>query len=145
MGSKCDPLPWSRGVARVFGARGADFRLAPPPGAPPPPPPPQKKFVIHQNLRNRLNYSKNLAIKKQIKFLVGRFLVVRTQHFHIFGRSYLFFVNAGAPKRQLTVIFFRNRLKLFYKTVTLYYLLASLAPLQLGARGGSPPPPPAPP
>ena len=28
-----------------------------------------------------------------------------------------------------------------YKTVTLYYLLASLAPLQPGVRGGSPPPP----
>ena len=39
-----------------------------------------------------------------------------------------FFVNVGVPKRQLTMIFLRNRLKLFYKTVTLYYLLASLAP-----------------
>ena len=70
-----------RGVARVFGARGADFRLAPPPrrplpGAPSPVPPPPKKILIHKNLRNRLNFSQNLAIKKQIKVLVGRFLVV---------------------------------------------------------------------
>ena len=56
-----------RGIARVFGARGADFRLAPlrP-----------EKFVINQNLRNRLNCWQNLAILKRIKFLVGRFSVV---------------------------------------------------------------------
>ena len=47
-----------RGVARVFGARGADFRLAPPSLAPPPP---QKKLVIHQNLRNGLNYSQKFG------------------------------------------------------------------------------------
>ena len=41
--------------------------------------------------------------------------VIWTQN--IFGRSYLFFVNVGAPKRQLTMIFLRNRLKLFYKTI----------------------------
>ena len=34
-------------------------------------------------------------------------------------RSYLFFVNVGAPKLQLTVIILRNRLKLFYKTIIL--------------------------
>ena len=39
-----------RGVARVFGAR-LKKNLAPPP----------KKNVIHQNLRNRLNWSQNLA------------------------------------------------------------------------------------
>ena len=42
------------GVARVFGARGADFRLAPPD--------PPKNVVIHQNLQNLLNCSQNLAI-----------------------------------------------------------------------------------
>ena len=55
-----------------FGARDADFRLAPPP----PRPSPQKKFVINQNLQNRLNCWQNLAILKQIKFLVGRFSLV---------------------------------------------------------------------
>ena len=63
----------NRGVARVFGARGADFRFAPPP---PPVPVTPNKFVIHQNLRNRLSYSKIRAIYKQIKILVGWFLVV---------------------------------------------------------------------
>ena len=30
--------------------------------------PPQKKNVIHQNLRNRLKYSQNLAIKNKSNF-----------------------------------------------------------------------------
>ena len=32
------------------------------------PTPPKKKLLIHQNLRNRLNYSKNLAIKNKLNF-----------------------------------------------------------------------------
>ena len=133
----------ARGVGWVFGTRGADFRLAPPSRRPPTPP--KKKIVIHQNLRNRLNYSQTLAIEKQIKFLVGRFLVVGDHldsTFLYFWKIVSVFCQCGAPKSQFTVIFLRNRLKLFYKTVNVYYLLASLAPLQLGARGGSPPRPP---
>ena len=59
-GSVLGPLLFTlyttRGVARVFGAQGADFRSAPPPHRPP------KKLVIHRNLRSRLNCSQNLAI-----------------------------------------------------------------------------------
>ena len=62
-----------------FGARGADFHLAPP--------------------------------------------KILTQHFNIFGRLYLFFVKMGVPKCQLTILFLRNRLKLFYKTVGANFVL----------------------
>ena len=62
---------WRPGRRLPFGA--PPLRRPPPT---PPPPTPRIFFLIHQNLRNRLNYSQNLAIKKQIKFLVGRFLVV---------------------------------------------------------------------
>ena len=58
--------------SRHLDNRGVAWVLAPPV----PPPPTQQKFVIHQNLRNRLNCTQNLTIKKKIKVFVGRFLVM---------------------------------------------------------------------
>ena len=124
------------GVAKVFGARGADFRLAPPPlertPSPPPPPPtrPSKncnspKFAKSHKLFTKFGYL------KQIKFVVGRFLVVG-DHLdptfpYICGRS-ICFCQFGGAKTLINNDFLRNRLKLFYKTVTVCYLLAALAP-----------------
>ena len=62
--------------------------------------------------------------------------------FPYFWKAICFFVNLhGAPKHQVTMIFLRNRQKLFFKTVTLYYVLAGTlsAAFQPGARGSSPP------
>ena len=93
---------WRPGRRLPFGA--------PLPGAPPPhPSPPQKKIVIHQNLRNHLNYSKNLAIKKQIKFLVGRFLVVGDHldsTFPYFWKIVSVFCQCGGAKTSINSDFF---------------------------------------
>ena len=69
-----------RGVARVFGARGGRlpfWRPSPPapPFPPPPPPPTPYKLCNSPKFAKSRNYWQNLAIWKQIKFLVGRFLV----------------------------------------------------------------------
>ena len=115
-------------------------------GAPSRPHP--ENFVIHRNLQNRFKLFtkfdyfkiKNSSFSRAIFSSGG---AIWAQHFHIFGRPCVL-VNMVAPKRQLTMMFLRNRPKLFYKTVTLHYLLAPLTPLrpfQPGARGGLPLPP----
>ena len=58
-----------RGVARVFGARGRDFRLVPPH--------PTRNFVIYQNLQNCFKlFTKFYYLKNKIQFSVGQFLVL---------------------------------------------------------------------
>ena len=105
-----------RGVARVFGARGADFRLAPPPRRPPPPhPPPQKKFVIHQNLRKSLKLITKFDNNK-IKFLVGRFLVVGDHldsTFPYFWKIVSVFCQCGGAKTSINSDFFEKQTKIY--------------------------------
>ena len=122
-----------RGVVRVFGARGAYFRLASP----------KKNY-------NSPKFAKSLELPIHKIWLFENKLIFSLAIFSsggssgpnnsIFLEDFICFLSMW--RCQLTMIFLRNRLKLFYKTVTLYYLLASLAfpsNLQPGARGGSPP------
>ena len=104
----------SRGVASIFGIC-ADFCLAPPPDS----------EIHHAKFsKSPKLFTKFGQFKNNLNFQLGDLGDHLDPTFPYFWKIVSVFVDVGLPKRQLTMIFWGNRLKLFYKTVTLYYLLA---------------------
>ena len=96
---------YCKGVARVFGARGADFNI----GANQPP----KKFEIPKNLRNCLNCSAKcwLSLKTIQNVIIGRFLVLVGEHLGPYISIFLedlicFLLGCGGPKTSINNDFF---------------------------------------
>ena len=106
-----DVIRISRGVARVFGA--------PPPRRPPTPPPPPKKNC------NSPKFSKSLKLFTKFGYIKTNYIfswaIFSSGGPSIFLEDHICFLSMwGHQKRQLTMTFLRNRLKLFYKTIILY-------------------------